>query len=127
MTRSCLVRAGRRQHGTRGSTPRRDLIKVFAIADGTELASFGANIYTAIALGGSGTASRFLFIDAVRDASLVTGWSYGMTARALDPSADSTEIARGAEDFALDRAGPRGVVSFSGSDDVAGLWVVALN
>lgn len=102
-------------------------IKVFALADGKEVTSFGSGIYTAIALGGSGTTSRFVFIDAVRDATLATGWVYGLTARTLAPDAPAAVIARGAENFALDRAHARGVISFSGTDDVAGLWVVPLD
>ena len=49
-----------------------------------------------------------------------------MTARAIDPAASPTDVARGAEDFALDRAHARGVVSFNGDDEVAGLWVISL-
>lgn len=90
------------------------------------ITSFGSNIYTAFALGGTGLASRFLFVDAVRDPKLATGWVYGMTARAIDPGASPIDVARGAEDFALDRAHARGVVSFSGADEIAGLWVVPL-
>jgi hypothetical protein len=104
-------------------------IKVFSLADGQAVTSFGTNIYTAIAMGSSGssgTESRFLFIDAVRDATLSTGWVYGMTARALSADAPATDVARGAENFALDRAHARGVVSFNGTDEVAGLWVISL-
>ena len=44
-------------------------IKVFSLADGKAIMSFGSDIYTAFALGGTGLASRFLFVDAVRDPS----------------------------------------------------------
>ena len=101
-------------------------IKVFSLADGKAITSFGSDIYTAIALGGTGLASRFLFVDAVRDPKLATGWVYGMTARPIDPAASPINIARGAENFALDRVHARGVVSFNGDDEVAGLWVISL-
>lgn len=101
-------------------------IKVFSLATGKEITSFGSNIYTAIALGGSGITSRFLFVDAVRDSKLATGWVYGMTARAIDPASSPIDVARGAENFALDRAHARGVVSFNGTDEFAGLWVISL-
>ncbi|HEY0189489.1 MAG TPA: hypothetical protein VGC42_00110, partial [Kofleriaceae bacterium] len=60
-------------------------IEVFDLADGRAAAGFGAGVYTAFALGGDATGldARFLFVDAVRDPALSTGWRYGLQARAL--------------------------------------------
>ncbi|HEY0192827.1 MAG TPA: hypothetical protein VGC42_17025, partial [Kofleriaceae bacterium] len=95
----------------------------------------GAGVYTAFALGGDATGldARFLFVDAVRDPALSTGWRYGLQARALGATRSAT-VALGAENFAIDRAHHVGVVSFAAGaagateqDDVAGLWAIDLS
>jgi roadblock/LC7 domain-containing protein len=103
-------------------------IKVLDLDDGSTVTSFGTAVYTAFALGGAGTgtSSRFMFVDAVADASYATGWIYGMTTRDLTPSAMPATVASGAENFAIDLKRGRGVVSFNGTDDTAGLWAIAL-
>jgi hypothetical protein len=100
-------------------------IRVLDTADGSDVATFGQTIYNAYALpgGGGGTASPFLFVDAVRDEALVSGWIYGLTARTLDPDAEPVRIAAGAENFFLDRASGTVAVSFAGDDDIAGVWI----
>jgi hypothetical protein len=100
-------------------------IRVLDLADGSEVSMFGETIYNAYALpgGGGGAASPFVFVDAVRDASLVSGWIYGLTARTLEPDAEPALVAAGAESFFLDRATGTVAVSFNGDDDIAGVWI----
>lgn len=103
-------------------------IRVLALADGAEVASFGSTIYNAYAIAGTGAGaeSRFVFAEAVKDESLVTGWIYGLTARALGSKAEATTLAAGAEDFVIDRASATAVVSFNGDDDISGIWITPL-
>jgi hypothetical protein len=99
-------------------------IHVFDLATGASVTSFGTTIFDAISLGGS----RFLFLDAVRDSTQVTGWLYGMTSRGVLADDVATVIATGVENLALDDARKTVVYSLapSGSDDDAGVWVAPL-
>jgi hypothetical protein len=97
-------------------------IAVHDVSDGHTITTFGENIYTAVRLDGAGQTTRFVFVDAVRDSTLATGWAYGLSVRSLRATAD-TPIARAAESFWIETE--RGVIvsSFGGTDDVAGIWV----
>ena len=97
-------------------------VSVYSLRDGHLVTTFGSLIYTAIGLGDD----RFAFIDAVRSDTLITGWSYGMTLRAIDDASPNV-VARNAEDFAFDRDRNNVVLSFDGTDAYAGLWVVPLH
>ncbi len=95
-------------------------LRIVTIPYGRDIQRFGTNMYTAIATGGD----RFAYVDAIRDPMLLDGWAYGLYTGAA--TAMPAQVARGAEEFAIDRARTALVVSFEGTDDVAGLWVTPL-
>jgi hypothetical protein len=99
-------------------------IHVFDLATGASVTSFGSLIFDAISIDGS----RFLFLDAVRDSTQVTGWLYGLTSRGVLADDAATVIATGVETLAIDDARTTVVYSLSASDsdDAAGIWVAAL-
>jgi hypothetical protein len=97
-------------------------IRFVDVATGATIASVGSVMYNALAAG-----DRFLLLDATRDTTLSTGWSYGLTLRGTAATDEAQPVASGAEDFAIDHARATAIVSFSAGDDgLTGLWVVAL-
>jgi hypothetical protein len=102
-------------------------LRVFGVADGAPVASFGSHVLTAVALGkGSGAGSRFLFVDSTPDQGLLTGYAYALYTRSLGASDAATSVAKGAEQIAVDFARTNAVFSFASSGSNAGVWVAPL-
>ena len=96
-------------------------MRVVSLATGQTDAMFGTVVYDAFPLAGS---TRMVFLDAMPDSSLFTGWAYGLSTR--DPIAGNVmQLSAGAENFAIDDAFTIEVTSFS-TGDLAGLWVAPL-
>jgi len=99
-------------------------IHVFDLTTGTTVTSFGSTIFDALSIDGT----RFLFLDAVRDSTQVTGWLYGLTSRGVLADDSTTTIATGVEALATDDSGTTVVYSMSENtdDNYAGVWVSPL-
>ncbi len=100
-------------------------IHVIDLATGASVTSFGSTIFDALTIG---TTPQFVFLDAVRDSTLLTGWRYSITTRSADADNTAITIATGVEDLTFDRARTTAVYSLAASDadDLAGVWVAPL-
>jgi hypothetical protein len=93
-------------------------LHVFRAATGESIGSFGSVVYNALAIG-----DQLFAFDAARDATLDSGWSYGLTLVSPDLSTQAI-VARVADGFALDPAHMHVAVSFTDTGDrLAGIWV----
>jgi len=101
-------------------------MRAFSLPDGAGV-TFGTHVWDAIALSsGTGTGSRFLFVEIGQAPQLETGFSYDLYTRTLEANDTAAYVARAAENAAIDSARTFIVYSIPGSGNLAGLWVAPL-
>jgi hypothetical protein len=102
-------------------------LRIFDLASGAPVATFGAPVYTTIALDtDAGQGTRLLVVEATPDAVLANGQALSLYTRGVGPTDAPHEVAVGVEQLAVESSRRRVVFSFEPHSPVAGIWVAPI-